>query len=89
MDSFLSRNDDHKDAHPHIVLSRDNDGELIPDFVLEPAQQNALSDLLELKLPSVEIYNLNRMRFSAAVHESASRFREYSRFFDEGITVRK
>ena len=32
-------NDDYKDAHPHIVLSSNENKHLIPDFVLEPIQR--------------------------------------------------
>ncbi len=78
-------NDEYKKAHPHIVLSK-NDGEsLIPDFVLEPIDQNYLCDLLDLKLPSAQIFVLkkSRMRFSAAVHEACAQLREYNLYFDE------
>ena len=34
-------NDDYKEAHPHVVLSRNTKECLIPDFVLEPIQQGA------------------------------------------------
>lgn len=32
-------NDEYKAAHSKIVLERDTDGPLIPDFVLEPANR--------------------------------------------------
>lgn len=78
-------NDDYKKAHPHIVLTKDEDERLIPDFVLEPIDQGGLCDLLELKLPSAQIYVLQkkRMRFSAAVLEACAQLREYRMFFDE------
>lgn len=76
--------DDYKRAHGHVVLSRDNEGDLIPDFVLEPAD-GALSDLLELKLPGANVFTFqkNRNRFSAAVHAACAQLREYSRYFEE------
>jgi len=78
-------NDEYKRAHPHIVLMRDDEKALIPDFVLEPIDQNALCDLLELKPPSAKVFVLkrNRWRFSAAVWEACAQIREYSLFFDE------
>ena len=78
-------NDDYKKAHPHVVLSREDGEKLIPDFVLEPIAENSLSDLLELKLPSSQVFVLQkrRMRFSAAVFEACAQLREYSAFFDE------
>lgn len=78
--------DDHKEARAHLVLERETDeGPLIPDFVLEPVEQSSLADLLELKLPSANLFVLkkSRMRFSAAVAEACAQLREYSAFFDE------
>ena len=78
-------NDEYKQAHPHVVLTRDAGEYLVPDFVLEPIDQTSMCDLLELKLPSAEVFVLkkSRMRYAAAVHEAAAQLREYSRFFDE------
>lgn len=78
-------NDDYKRAYPQIVLTKDDGETLVPDFVLEPLDQGALSDLLELKLPAAQVFVLkkSRMRFSAAVMEACAQLREYSLFFDE------
>lgn len=78
-------NDEYKCAHSHIVLSRDEGDSLIPDFVLEPVDQDSLCDLLELKLPSAQTFILKKRRlwFSAAVLEACAQLREYSMFFDE------
>lgn len=78
-------NDEYKKAHPHIVLTKDDGEQLIPDFALEPFNHNALCDLLELKLPTTEVFVLKkrRMRFSAAVMEACAQLREYNAFFDE------
>lgn len=78
-------NDGYRQAHPHLILSRDTGEWLIPDFVLEPIEQSSLCDILELKLPTAEVFVLksNRARYSAAVCEAAAQLREYSRFFDE------
>lgn len=78
--------DDHKNARAHLVLEGETQqGPLIPDFVLEPVEQTGLADLLELKLPSVDLFVLkkSRMRFTAAVAEACAQLREYSAFFDE------
>lgn len=79
------KNDDYKQAHPHVVLTREEDGPLIPDFVLEPLDQSRLCDVLELKLPSAQVFVMkdNRSRFSAAVLEAAAQLRQYSLYFDE------
>jgi hypothetical protein len=77
-------NDEYREAHPHLVLEN-AEGDLIPDFILQPVNQSALCDLLELKLPSVEVFVMkkNRPRYSVAVYEAAAQLREYSRYFDE------
>jgi hypothetical protein len=78
-------NDEYRRAHSHIVLSEDSYSPLIPDFVLEPYNQRALCDLLELKLPSSRIFTLkpNRDRFSSAVSDACAQLRKYRDFFDE------
>jgi DNA-directed RNA polymerase omega subunit len=78
-------NDEYKDAHSHIVFTSDQGGSMVPDFVLEPVDQNSLCDLLELKLPSAKLFTLkkNRMRYSAAVAEACAQLREYGRYFEE------
>lgn len=79
--------DEYKRAHSKITLERITGETLIPDFVLEPFEKNALSDLLELKMPSAKVYVLkkNRIRFSASVLEACAQLREYHTFFDEEI----
>lgn len=78
-------NDEYKDAHPHMVLSGGEGPQYVPDFVLEPIDQSSLCDLLELKLPSVQVFVLkkNRMHYSAAVTEACAQLRIYAEFFDE------
>jgi hypothetical protein len=53
-------NDDYKQAHPHLALATSHGEELIPDFVLEPIDQTALCDRLELKLPSAQAFVLKK-----------------------------
>lgn len=78
-------NDEYREAHPQLILENAGADCLIPDFILQPVNQRALCDLLELKLPSVEVFIMkkNRPRYSAAVYEAAAQLREYSRYFDE------
>jgi hypothetical protein len=78
-------NDEYREAYPHLILENAEGDHLIPDFILQPVNQSALCDLLELKLPSAEVFVLkkNRPRYSAAVYEAAAQLREYSRYFDE------
>jgi hypothetical protein len=72
-------------AHPHLVLSRDGEGPLIPDFLLEPFDQGGLADLLELKLPNVPIVvgAKDRRRLSAKVAEAVAQLRTYRDYFDD------
>lgn len=78
-------NDEYKDAHSHVRLTKDEGDTLIPDFVLEPFYQNSMCDLLELKLPSAKVFVLkkNRMRFSSAIYEALAQLQEYGNYFDE------
>lgn len=77
--------DDYQRAHSKIVLESDSDDTLIPDFVLEPVGNNALCDLLELKLPQVgvDVTKPRRARFSAAVVEACAQLRKYRDYFEE------
>lgn len=87
----LILNDEYKDAHPHIALTKDDGESFIPDFILEPIHEGSLCDLLELKLPSAQIFVMKkkRMRFSAAVLEASAQLREYREFFNEEKNRRK
>ena len=79
------KNDEYRQAHAKIVLTREEAEPLKPDFVLEPIDQSRLCDLLELKLPSAQIFVLKarRQRFSADVFEACAQLREYALYFDE------
>ncbi len=81
--SRLILNDEYKKAHSHITLARE-EGLLIPDFLLEPLDQDSLCDILDLKLPTANIFILkkSRLRYSAAVMEACAQLREYSNYFD-------
>lgn len=78
-------NEQYKQAHSKIVLQRDEEGDLIPDFILEPLDRDALCDILEIKNPGAKVFVLkkNRPRFSAAVFEAAAQLRKYTRYFEE------
>lgn len=86
----LILNDEYKKAHAHIALTRE-EGLLIPDFLLEPLDQNSLCDILDLKLPTAKLFVLkkSRMRYSAAVMEACAQLREYSNYFDDNINREK
>ncbi|MCP4581979.1 MAG: DUF4263 domain-containing protein [candidate division Zixibacteria bacterium] len=71
--------------HSKIVLENTKGENLIPDFMLEPADTSKLCDILELKKPSQKIYifKKNRIRFSAAVLEAAAQLRTYGSYFED------
>ena len=74
-----------------MVLQRDGRGPLIPDFVLEPLNQSKFCDVLELKLPTADIFVLkeDRERFSASVFEACAQLRVYKEYFDDPENRRK
>jgi hypothetical protein len=75
---------DYRDIYPHVYLTREDEGPLIPDFILvDPELQKAM--VLELKLPRVKLvtHKLNRERFSAAIDEARSQLFEYKDWFED------
>lgn len=79
---FLKMNE-YKEIHPHLILENETNKKLIPDFVLEPINNQGLSDILDLKLPQQKVYVGNyRPRFSAEINKVCSQLREYSAFFE-------
>lgn len=77
---------DHRAVHPHVYLTReeDGDGPLIPDFILTNAEaQQAF--LLDLKLPGEKVFRSqkNRERFSGAIMEARAQLLEYRDWFDD------
>lgn len=73
---------DYKHVHPHPVLERDEDGDLIPDFFLQPLN-SSLVDILDLKLHTAGLVvgSKNRLRFSSEVNSAIAQLREYRDYF--------
>lgn len=77
---------DHRAVHPHVYLTReaDNDGPLIPDFILthNDAQK---AFLVDLKLPGEKLITRqkNRERFSAAIIEAKAQLSLYRDWFED------
>jgi hypothetical protein len=69
-------------AHP--ILARDQDGPLIPDFMLEPAG-GGFADIMDLKLPRVRLVagRSDRLRLTAHVAEAIAQVREYRAYFED------
>jgi antiviral defense system Shedu protein SduA len=75
---------DYREVHPHVLLVRDGDGPLIPDFVLTDRElQQAM--ILELKRPSPRLITRqrNRDRFAAAIQEARAQLLTYREWFRE------
>jgi anti-anti-sigma factor len=75
---------EYRQLHSKVLLERNDDGPLIPDFMLQPFDDE-LCDLLELKLPRepVVVGRENRKRFSSAVQEAVAQLRTYRDYFDD------
>lgn len=89
LQDFFNRNqdflisDDYRKIHPHITMKNQNGKKFIPDYILEPVNQQNLSDILDLKLPQKNIFvSKSRPRYSAAILEVCSQLREYQAFFE-------
>ncbi len=69
--SFIT-SDEHVEARADIYLTREGAPTLKPDFMLRPLDPHRTSDLLELKLPSAQVYvqQPRRERLSQAVMEA-------------------
>jgi hypothetical protein len=75
---------DYRDIFPHVFLTREESGPLIPDFLLvDPDAQRAT--IVDLKLPRSKLIRRqqNRDRFSSAVNEARAQLLEYRDWFEE------
>jgi len=80
----LFRQWDYRDIFPHVFLTREDAGPLIPDFILvDPEAQR--TTIVDLKLPQMKLVRRqrNRDRFSAAVTEAKAQLFEYRDWFEE------
>ena len=75
---------DYRDVYAHVYLTREDEGPLIPDFILvDPELQKAM--VLDLKLPKAKLVvrKPNRVRFASAVHEAGAQLLEYRDWFED------
>lgn len=86
---FLSENPSIFDAlgyyrvHSKVVLHRDDDTKLIPDFIVEPYGEK-WANIIDIKKPDVNLAvgRKDRKGLSAAVHDLANQLREYGAYFE-------
>ena len=77
---------DYREVYPQVYLSRNEQGPLVPDFILtNPEIQQAT--VVELKLPKPKLIRrqLNRERFADAIMEARSQLLEYCDWFEEKV----
>lgn len=81
--SFL-RGLNYKNIYPQLVLQRDDDTSLIPDFLLEPFD-DAWCDILDVKLPRQKIIvgRKDRATLASGIHEVVAQLREYAAYFEQ------
>ncbi len=74
----------YRNVYPQLILERDNDSDLIPDFILEPFDGN-WCDILDVKLPRQKIIvgQKDRSTLAAGIHQVIAQLREYSAYFDD------
>ena len=76
---------------PHPVLERmDGQGNLIPDFFLQPAD-GKFADIWDLKLPSAPLIvgTKDRLHLSSAVCSALAKVREYRDYFEDPLNRQK
>jgi len=75
---------DYREVYPQVYLTRQDQGPLVPDFILtNPKVQQAT--VVELKLPKPKLIRRqrNRDRFTDAIMEARSQLLEYRDWFEE------
>jgi len=77
---------DHRGIHPHVFLTRETDGPLIPDFILthKETQEAVVLDLKRAWLGSKLVRTQrNRERFSDMIMEARSQLLTYEDWFED------
>ncbi|MBL7153878.1 MAG: DUF4263 domain-containing protein [Phycisphaerae bacterium] len=75
---------DYREVYPQVYLAREDQGPLVPDFILtNPEVQQAT--VVELKLPKAKLIRRqqNRDRFADAMTEARAQLLEYRDWFEE------
>ncbi|ROP40096.1 uncharacterized protein DUF4263 [Saccharothrix texasensis] len=83
---------DYQRAVPHPVLRREDDPDLIPDFILLPhAEDSRTPKIVDLKLPRVNLVRrkTNRLGYLASVQEAHDQLVEYRNYFADPARARE
>jgi len=78
----------YKYLRSHVYLQRDQEGPLIPDFILEPVNPFDYWKVIDLKLPNdkiTKIINDNRKGFNSKILDALHQLREYRDYFDNPV----
>lgn len=80
---FLTNIGPYQRVHSQLILHRDGNGSLIPDFFLEKIDSD-FCDICDLKLPTQAIvrHQKNRTRFRDAIMEGLAQLTHYREWFD-------
>lgn len=81
---YFFRKWDYRDIYPHVYLTREAEGPLIPDFILvDPELQKAM--VIDLKLPTAKLvrHKHNRDRFTSAIEDARAQLLEYRDWFED------
>ena len=75
---------EYKSLHSQLILTREDIGNLKPDFMLERVD-NGFVDIVELKRPQEKLVvgDSNRRTFSHAMMSALGQLREYRNYFEE------
>lgn len=75
---------EYQKLYPQVVLEREEQGTLIPDFLVQPVNKE-FCDIVDLKLPRAPLIvgKDDRKRFSSAIAEAAAQLRTYHDYFDD------
>lgn len=74
----------YKSIRSKVQLKRDDQGPLIPDFILEPVSNYDFWKIVDLKLPDVGITSspLNREGFNSQIMKAINQLSKYRSYFD-------
>ena len=82
----------YKRLRSKVQLKRDEGhGPLIPDFILEPVNQNDFWKIIDLKIPNIDITKslINREGFNSQIMNVLNQLKKYKNYFDNPVYRRR